>query len=197
MSKTSSSTRMQSKEEMDSDRLEKAIEDEKAADNSFFAIQRPFINLVEDYLILHPVEGKKMTLKIFCERAGLTVANVTAIMNGSRWVAKCGRETVKKLAAILEIPVLQIYILSGFITTSDIIFSTNIDETLSAIHRRMMKDGRMINKVPNEAIWNTWPLSAKLSLCMMYEEMIGRVLLRYAEIQASEDLKVGNRYDPA
>jgi transcriptional regulator with XRE-family HTH domain len=147
---------------------------------AYFEIQRPLIHLVEEYLLTHPVAGKRMTLKAFCERAGITVANMTAIINGNRWVAKCNRDTIEKLATALEVPVLQIYILSGFITTRDVVSTSSIDETLDAIYRQMARDKRMTYRVPTEAEWRKWPQSAKLSMCMMYEAFIERVLLRYA-----------------
>lgn len=153
---------------------------EPTSGGAFFSIQKPLIHLIEEYLLTHPVAGKRMTLKAFCELSGMTVANMTAIINGNRWVAKCNRETIEKLAATLEVPVLQIYILSGFITTEDVAYTVNINETVDAIYRKMVRDKRMSFRAPTEAVWDTWPMSAKLSLCMMYEQMIEKVLLRYA-----------------
>jgi hypothetical protein len=157
--------------------------DKESPGGTFFSQQQPLIHLIEEYLLTHLVAGKKMTLKVFCERSGMTVANMTAIINGNRWVAKCGRETIDKLAATLEIPVLQIYVLSGFITASDVIFSANIAETMEAVFRKMSKDKRMSFRAPTEEVWQTWPQSAKLHFCMMYEDMIGKVLFRYANIE--------------
>lgn len=162
------------------------VKEEKTHGGAFFAIQQPLIHLIEEYLLTHLVSGKKMTLKTFCERSGMTVANMTGIVNGNRWVAKCSRETIEKLASVLEIPILQLYVLSGFITTADVIYSTNIDETVSAIFRKMSKDKRMSFRVPSEDVWNTWPMSAKLSLCMMYEQMIEKVLFRYANLESAD-----------
>jgi hypothetical protein len=160
--------------------LDDEYEDEPTSGGAFFSIQKPLIHLIEEYLLTHPVAGKRMTLKAFCELSGMTVANMTAIINGNRWVAKCNRETIEKLAATLEIPVLQIYIMSGFITTEDVAYSSNINETVNAIYRMMVKDKNMAHRAPTEAVWNTWPMSAKLSVCMMYEAMLGKILLRYA-----------------
>lgn len=147
---------------------------------AFFSIQKPLIALIEEYLLTHPVNGKRMTLKAFCEMSGVSVANMTAIINGNRWVAKCSRETIEKLAAALEIPVLQVFILSGFITTPDLVFNVNLEETVQAIYRMMVKDKRMSYRIPIEEVWNTWPMSAKLSVCMLYEALVEKVLLRYA-----------------
>ena len=80
----------------------------------------------------------------------------------------------------MEIPVLQIYILSGFITTGDVVFNVNIEETVEAIYRKMVKDKRMSYRAPIQDVWDTWPMSAKLSMCMMYEALVDKVLLRYA-----------------
>jgi hypothetical protein len=68
---------------------------------------------------------------------------MAAIINGNRWGAKCSRETVEKLAITLKIPVLKVHVLSGFITTEDVVHKTHIDETVAAIDRQMVKDKRM------------------------------------------------------
>ena len=158
--------------------------EDDAADESgggaFFEIQKPLIQLIEDYLLGHPVGGKKMTLKAFSEHSGLNVANLTAIVNGNRWAAKCSREIVKKLAVALEIPVLQVYMLAGFFSMEDVVYTTSIDETVEAIFRKMIKDKRVTFRCPSEEVWNTWPMSAKLSVCMFYEALTEKYLLRYA-----------------
>jgi hypothetical protein len=154
--------------------------DDATGGGAFFAIQKPLIHLIDEYLLTHLVAGKRMTFKAFCEMSGLSVANMTAIINGNRWAAKCNRDTIEKLAAALEIPVFQIYVLSGFVTAEDVVYKTNIDETVSAIYRKMVKDKRMSYRAPTQDVWDTWPMSAKLALCMMYENMIEKVLLRYA-----------------
>lgn len=169
-----------SNKDLDAAEMDEDFGDEQNSGKAFFAIQRPLIHLIEEFLLTHPVAGKRMTLKVFCELSGMTVANMTGIINGNRWVAKCSRDTVEKLAAALEIPVLQVYILSGFIRTTDMAFTTNVEETVNAIYRTMVKDKRMTYRAPIESVWDTWPMSAKLSLCMMYEQMIEKVLFRYA-----------------
>lgn len=153
---------------------------EESGGGAFFEIQKPLIQLIEDYLLSHPVGGKKMTLKAFGEHSSLNVANLKAIVNGNRWAAKCSREIVKKLAIALEIPVLQVYLLAGFFSAEDVVYSTNIDETVEAIYRKMVKDKRVTFRCPSEVVWNTWPMSAKLSVCMFYEALTEKYLLRYA-----------------
>lgn len=146
---------------------------------AFFALQNPLIHLIEEYLLTHPVDGKRMTLKTFSEMSDISVANLTAIVNGNRWVAKSSRETIEKLAKMLEIPVLQVYVLSGFITSDDLVCRTSIDETVDAILRRMSRDKTTAQRLPGEQEWMRWPLSAKISMAMMYEALTEKVMLRY------------------
>jgi len=153
---------------------------EDASGGPFFELQRPLIHLIEQHLTTNPVDGKRMPIKTFCELAGVSPSNVTAILTGSRWAGNCTRDTVEALSIILEIPVLQFYILSGFIKSEDVVYNVSIEETLQAIYRMMMRDNRVSYRVPREDVWNTWPMSAKLSLCMMYEALTDKVLLRYA-----------------
>ena len=151
---------------------------------AYFKIQEPLIHLIEDFLQNHPIDGKKMTRKAFCEKADISVPNLTAITNGNRWVAKCSREIIEKIAKTLKIPVLQVYTMSGFIRPEDIAHTTDIDETVDAIYRKMKKDSRMTIRVPSRDVWDAWPMSAKLTVCMMYEALIEKVLLRYANFDS-------------
>lgn len=148
--------------------------------HEFYAMQRPLIHLIEEFLLAHPVDGTRMTVKGFCELSGVQPATMSSILNGNRWVAKCGRDTIERLAAILGIPVLQIYIMSGFIQTSDLIYSANVESTLDKIYSDMVKYKGLTHCVPVERVWKTWPTSAKLSLCMVYEQLTETVLFRYA-----------------
>ncbi|WP_075588218.1 helix-turn-helix domain-containing protein [Rhodoferax antarcticus] len=156
-------------------------DDEQATEDSgdFFTLQQDLITLIEDFRATHLVDNRKMSLKKFAEYSGISVPILTAITNGNRWAAKTSRETVEKLASALEIPVLQVYILSGFIKNDDVVYTTNIQNTLELIYRQMSKDKNMTYKLPKKSVWNTWPESAKIAFAMMYEDLTNNILLRY------------------
>jgi hypothetical protein len=160
-----------------------SVHDAGGGANKYFQLQKPIIHLVEEYQLNHGSDGKKMLLRTFCENSGISVANMTAIMNGTRWVAQCSRDTIEKLANILNVPVMQIYTMSAFLTAKDVIMPTSQEETVGAIYTMMAKDKRLEYRVPTEDVWNTWPESAKLCFCMMYEKVIGKALFRYAAIK--------------
>jgi hypothetical protein len=146
---------------------------------AFFAIQNPLIHLIDEYLLTHPVDGKRMTLKVFSEKSGISVGNLTAIVNGNRWAAKISRDAIERLATTLEIPVLQVFVLSGFLSSDDLVCRTDIEETVNAILRRMSRDKTTAQRLPGEEEWMNWPLSAKISMSMMYEALTTKTLLRY------------------
>ncbi len=165
---------------IDSDLTEtESQEIEQSGGGAYLAIQMPLIRLIEEYLLDNSKNNKRMTIKNFCDESGILIGVMTAILNGNRWVAKCNRTTVEKLAKTLGISVLQIYILSGFIKTEDVIFNADIDETVNAIYRKMVKDKSTSFKAPSEEVWNSWPTSAKLTVCMLYEALIAKFLFRY------------------
>lgn len=159
-------------------------DDDQSTDTSgdFFTLQQDLITLIDDFRATHLVDNRKMALKKFSEYSGISVPIITAITNGNRWAAKASRETIEKLAAALEIPVLQVYILSGFIKNEDVVYTTNIDSTLELIYRQMAKDKNMTYKLPKRTVWNTWPNSAKISYAMMYEDLTNNILLRYVTL---------------
>jgi hypothetical protein len=150
----------------------------------FFKLQQDLITLIDDYRMTHQVGGKKMSLKGFSEHSGISVPILTAITNGNRWVAKATRDTVDKLALALEIPVLQVYILCGFIHSEDTVYTGKIKNTLELIYRQMARDTNMTFKLPKKDVWNTWPQSAQLAFVMMYEDLTSKTLLRYASMPA-------------
>jgi len=151
------------------------------AGGDFFEKQKALIDMVMGYLMANPSGNKRMTLKDFCEVSGLSVATVTAIVNGNRWVAKCSRDTVEKLARVLNISVIQVYFLSGFFAAQDAVFTVGIKETLDLVYLQMTKDRRMGIRCPSQGVWDSWPLSAQLHFVMMYEQLTDQIFLRYAE----------------
>lgn len=152
------------------------------ATGDFFALQQDLITLIDEYRVTHLINNKKMSHKAFSEHSGISVPILTAITNGNRWIAKASRETVEKLALALEIPVLQVYILSGFIKNEDVVYTGNINSTLELIYRQMARDNNMTFKLPKKDVWNTWPQSAQISFVMMYEDLVSRILLRYVTL---------------
>ena len=149
----------------------------------YYKLQLPIINLIEEYCITNAVEGRKMLVREFAEQSGISAPSVVAIMNGTRWVAQCNREIIVKLALTLKVPVMQIFTMSGFLTAKDVIMPLNQEETMDAIYRKMAKDKRMEYRAPTQIVWDSWPESAKLTVCMMYEDLIGQALFRYAAIK--------------
>lgn len=148
----------------------------------FYAIQYPVIKMIEEFMVRHPVNGKKMTLKVFAEKSQISSTNLMGIMNGYRWLARCNRDLIDNLAAILEVPVLQLFIMSGFISAQDVVITQSLEKSLDLIYEQMILDQAAAYRVPGVDAWNKWPLDAKLCLCMMYEAYTNKRLMRYAAV---------------
>ena len=148
----------------------------------YYSIQYPVIKMIDEYMSRHPVNNKKMTLKMFAEKSQISTVNLMGIMNGYRWLARCNRDLIDKLAAFLEVPVLQIFIMSGFITADDVVVTESLEKSLDLIHGQMMMDQAAAYRVPGIEAWAKWPLDARLCLCMMYEAYTHKRLMRYAVV---------------
>lgn len=111
-------------------------------------------------------------------------------MRGQRWAARCERDVIEALAKVLKVPVLQIYILSGFISAEDTIFNVNLDATLDSIFYKMTKDNMVNGRIPSRAEWDKLPRHIKLSFCQMYELAAQKVLLRMATALMPEGINL-------
>jgi hypothetical protein len=154
---------------------------ERPPAGQFLKRQMNLIYLIDEYREKNLIDDRKMKLSTFAEKSGISFFTIKSIMNGHRWAAKATRETIERLALILKVPVVQIYILCEFIKPEDVVFSLEgEDETLNTVYRAMVKDKRMMYRVPVQSDWDVWPRSAKISLCMMYETMRQEIFLQYA-----------------
>jgi len=159
--------------------------DKDDAPGDFFLIQQNLISVIDEFRFVNSSGAKKMTLKAFAEYADISVPIITAITTGNRWAAKASRETIKKLAKALKVPVVQIYILSGFLTHEDFILCHEIEDTIELVYRQMAKDAMMTTKLPERSEWDKWPQSAKIALCMFYEDIVDKTFFRYSFIPSS------------
>ena len=62
-----------------------------------------------------------MTLKKFAEKAVILPSVIGSILTGHAWAARCRRDVIEKLARILGVPVIQIYLLAGFFRLDDFV----------------------------------------------------------------------------
>jgi hypothetical protein len=154
----------------------------QSEDGEYYDLQYPIIKMIEDYMVMHPVDGKKMTVKLFAEKAGIPLPNLFGVMNGHRWLARSSRELIQKLSDILEIPVFQIYTMCGFITAQDIVPTQSLDKVLDVVYDAMIVDQSVTYRVPGRKAWASWPQDAKLCLVMMYEAYLGKRLQQYASV---------------
>jgi transcriptional regulator with XRE-family HTH domain len=150
--------------------------------NNYFDLQRDLIALIDDFRAENHINNKKMSLKEFSEHSQISIEIITAITNGHRSVANSNRETIEKLASVLEIPVLQVFILSGLIKNEDVVYTGNIEETLDFVYKQMSDDVNMATKLPQKTVWDSWPQSAKISFVMMYEAITNKIVLNYTKL---------------
>lgn len=134
----------------------------------FFEVQTPLIAAIEEKL---QAGGKRTTIKDWCAAHDLSPMTIAALMGGHRWAGRIERETIAKLATALEIPVLHVYVLAGFMSSGDIIYHAKSGDIVEKVYQSMRKDSIVSFRAPSLVEWHGWPKSAKVSICLMYELM--------------------------
>ena len=79
---------------------------------------------------------------------GIPYSYIVAIKNGMHRIAKADQSTVEKFAIYLDVPLVQIYIWSGFFKPMDFISKRTMKDGLSQAFDRMSNDPIMATIVP-------------------------------------------------
>jgi transcriptional regulator with XRE-family HTH domain len=87
------------------------------------------------------------------------------------------REVLKRAAEFLEIPVAQAYVLAGILRPEDFYYKPTLDEKIEAAYQNMRENGLWSGFAPSEAHWGRLPKDVKLTLAVLYEQVVNQDLL--------------------
>jgi len=121
---------------------------------------------------------------------GIPYSYIVAIKNGMHRIAKADQSTVEKFAIYLDVPLVQIYIWSGFFKPMDFISKRTMKDGLSQAFDRMSNDPIMATIVPSAMDWNNpskWSEEAKLTITRLYELVSNQLFLKHANAQMDKE----------
>jgi len=165
--------------------MEKTLETAFVGTNDcpHYETQKPLIDVIEAYLIANPNGGRAMTLGDFSKRTHISPPQISSLLSGRAKASSLSREKIELLAQTLGIPVLQVYILSGFIRTADAmtLVGDRGAEAIEDSYKKMCGDPSFYFCAPNKIEWKSWPDSAKKCLVLVYQcAMLDRLKKLYA-----------------
>lgn len=121
---------------------------------------------------------------------GTTPSFITSMFNGLRWVPRSDRRIIESLAEYLQVPLIQIFIWSGFFGPKDLVIKNELPERLKVAYQMMSNDPMVRHMIPPQLEWDQWESKIQLRFVMLYEITAAKALLEYAKFEFPEsDLK--------
>ena len=114
---------------------------------------------------------------------GITVIYWNSLANGNRQIRSLGKEKLQMVAEFLGLPLIQVYNLADFFTPEDFVYKKDLDEQLWLSIEKMGSDPTWAGYIPKPDEWAQTPLSVRLTMVLLYEQLSGRQLLAKAEIE--------------
>ncbi len=105
-----------------------------------------------------------------------------ALNSNRRHINRIEDEKLHLIAKWLRLPMLQIYLLAGKLTTEDCYFHSDIEDQMSRGYKELCKDPFWQTIAPPEQAWNETPTETKLCLLAMYEKLTCETYLQKAII---------------
>jgi hypothetical protein len=121
---------------------------------------------------------------------GIPYSYIVAIKNGMHRIAKADQSTVEKFANYLDVPLVQIYIWSGFLKPVHFISKRTMKDALNQAYDRMTNDPIMATVVPSAMDWNNsrkWSEEAKLTITRLYEMLSNQLFLKHANVPLDKE----------
>lgn len=114
---------------------------------------------------------------------GITVIYWNSLANGNRQIRSLGKEKLQLVADFLGLPLIQVYNLADFFSPQDFVYKKDLDEQLWLSIEKMGSDPTWAGYIPKQDEWEQTPLSVRMTMVLLYEQLSGRQLLAKAEIE--------------
>lgn len=114
---------------------------------------------------------------------GITVIYWNSLANGNRQIRSLGKDKLQLVAEFLGLPLIQVYNLADFFSPKDFVYTKDLDEQLWLSIEKMGSDPTWAGYIPKADEWEKTPLSVRMTMVLLYEQLSNRQLLAKAEIE--------------
>lgn len=118
---------------------------------------------------------------------GISYTYFSALLTGRRPISQLHRDVLKRIAAFLRVPLVQVLIWAEVISIEDFSYHETLEEELEVSYAKMVRDPHWGGIVPVREVWETTPVEARLAIILLYEKIAEKRLL--------EKVKVGRIVD--
>lgn len=124
------------------------------------------------------------------EECGLGYKYFSALMTGGRLFAHLKHEHFSPIAKFLRTSVIQIMVWAGLIGLEDFHNNDSLPYLLQVSYIKMRNDPHWGMLLPSNDIWEAAPIEMKIPLILMYEKLVGDVLLDKVNVGPVIDLSI-------
>lgn len=130
------------------------------------------VQALQDYFIaslnLKMAKGS-WTLEVTADKLAMSVTFLRGILAKRRPLTALKRIHIERLADLFDIPIAQVYFMSGILVREDFLWHTDVESRVNAVYEAMRVDRLWTGFIPSVQIWDGWPLSGRLLLAHLYE----------------------------
>lgn len=116
---------------------------------------------------------------------GISHAYLRSLLNTNRSTISLDHSVIRRAAEFLEIPAATAFVLAGLIQPEDFFYKPTLADSVEAAYQDMRNNGLWAGFAPSEETWKRLPKHVRLSIAVLYEQVVGKSLLQTAIVPLS------------
>lgn len=114
---------------------------------------------------------------------GITTVYWNSLANGHRPIARLPKAKLQRLADFLNVPLIQVYILSGHFEPQDFIIMRQHEAELDMMVENMRLHPKWVALAPTVEEWAQMPVRMKLLIASLFEQVVHKSFLAHAKME--------------
>lgn len=113
---------------------------------------------------------------------GLSPSYTNSLLNASRPWDGTDRETKKRIAKFLGVPLISVLMLGGILEPADFVYDDSIDDSLDNAYGALTSHPTWGSFCKTKAEWDALPLDARILIALLYEKTMEVEIIKKARM---------------
>ncbi len=128
-----------------------------------------------------------MHQKTVAQKLGFSEPYYALLLSGQRWFGSVAEDKLKRIADFLDIPLLSVYMLAEVIYSQDFYRASSIEDQIQFVLSTLSADRRFAAVIPPARDWKNVPLSIRLLVSILYQDVSGKDLMERFKLLQIKD----------
>jgi transcriptional regulator with XRE-family HTH domain len=134
-------------------------------------------------MILKKLVDLQLPERHVADLMGITPIYWNSLTNGHRRISSLPKDKLKRLADFLEVPLIQIYIMSEHFEAEDFVIFRDLDADLGRLMEHMRNDPKWLALAPTTKEMAALPKRSKMLIAALYEALLHREFLKRVSVE--------------